>query len=105
MAKKTLEQKIDALTNIVEKGFAASDRKFGAIAEDIADIRENMATKEQLIALHAQTVAIETDIRSMKQAKLEAGCGRRDATAPPSLPRRPANEVRPKACSSRSAFR
>jgi hypothetical protein len=70
MATKSLEQKIDALTSIVEKGFAASDRKFGAIAEDIADIRENMATKEQLIALHAQTVAIETELRDTKRHKL-----------------------------------
>jgi hypothetical protein len=65
MAKKSLEQKIDALTIIVEKGF-------GAVAEDIAGIKRDMATKEQIIALHTQVNAIETDIRSMKQSKLEA---------------------------------
>ncbi len=70
MIRKTLEQKIDALTSIVEKGFAASDRKFGAIAEDIADIKRDMASKDQIIALHTQVNSIETDIRDMKPTKL-----------------------------------
>jgi hypothetical protein len=70
MIRKTLEQKIDALTSIVEKGFAASDRKFGAIAEDIADIKRDMASKDQIIALHTQVNSIETDIRDMKHTKL-----------------------------------
>ena len=61
MAKKkiTLEQKIDALTNIVEKGF-------GAVAEDIS----KLATKDQIIALHTQVTGIETDIKTMKGHKL-----------------------------------
>jgi hypothetical protein len=42
--KKTLDQKIDALTTIVEKGFAA-------VATDIADIRKEMATKDDLAAI------------------------------------------------------
>jgi hypothetical protein len=45
MAKKTLEQKIDALTSIVDKAFAA-------VAGDIADIKREMATKDQVITLH-----------------------------------------------------
>jgi hypothetical protein len=61
MATNSLEQKIDALTSIVEKGFAA-------VAEDIS----KLATKEQIFDLHTQVTAIETDIRTMKQAKLEA---------------------------------
>jgi hypothetical protein len=66
MAKeKSLEQKIDALTSIVEKGFAA-------VAGDIADIKHDMATKDQIIALHTQVNAIETDIRSTKHTKLHA---------------------------------
>jgi hypothetical protein len=72
MAKKTLEQKIDALTSIVEKGFAASDSKFGAIAEDIADIKHDMATKDQVLALHTQVNSIETELRGMKHTKLQA---------------------------------
>ena len=68
MAKKTTEQKIDALTTIVEKGFAA-------VAADIADIKRDMATKEQGIAIQTQVNSIETDIRSMKQSKLEVRVG------------------------------
>jgi hypothetical protein len=45
MAKKTLDPKIDALTTIVETGFAA-------VANDIAEIRKDMATQDQAIALH-----------------------------------------------------
>ena len=53
MAKETtLEKKIDALTNIVEKGFAA-------VAVDITDIKRDMATKEQITVLHMQVNSIE----------------------------------------------
>jgi hypothetical protein len=72
MAKKTLEQKIDSLTSIVEKGFAASDKKFGALAEDVADIRETMTTKDQVLALQTQVNSIETQLRGMKHTKLHA---------------------------------
>jgi hypothetical protein len=72
MAKNMLEQKIDALTSIIEKGFAASDRRFGAIAEDITDIKREMATKDQIIALHTQVNSIETELRGMKHTKLHA---------------------------------
>jgi hypothetical protein len=66
MAKKiTLEDKIDALTSIVEKGFAA-------VAEDIGDIREKMATKDQIIGLHTQIASIETQLRDMKHVKLQS---------------------------------
>jgi hypothetical protein len=63
MAKKfTLEQKIDALTNIVEKGFAA-------VADDIS----RLATKEQLVALHGQVTSIEGQLRETKtEARLGA---------------------------------
>ena len=59
MARKTLEQKIDALTSIVEKGFAA-------VAEDMS----KLATKGLVLALHTQVTSIETDIRNMKHTKL-----------------------------------
>lgn len=67
MAKKTLslEDKIDALTTIVEKGFAA-------VAEDITDIKRDMATKDQIIALHTQVNSIETQLRDMKHTKLQS---------------------------------
>ena len=66
MAKKiTLDDKIDALTSIVEKGFAA-------VAGDIADIKRDMATKDQIIALHTQVNSIETELRGMKHTKLQS---------------------------------
>jgi hypothetical protein len=69
MAKKrSVEDKIDALTTIVEKGFAA-------VAGDIASINERMdklATKDQVIALHTQVNSIETQLRGMKHVKLHS---------------------------------
>ena len=60
MAKKiTLDNKVDALTNMIAKGFAA-------IAGDITDIKEHMATKDQVIALHTQVNAIERQLRETK---------------------------------------
>ena len=62
MAAKSLEQKIDALTNIVEKGFAA-------VAEDIARIDTRMdalATKDQVLALQTQVNSIERQLRDTK---------------------------------------
>ena len=62
MTKKiSLEKKIDALTNIVEKGFAA-------VAEDIS----KLATKDQVFSLQTQVNAIETQLRDMKHTKLES---------------------------------
>jgi hypothetical protein len=57
--KKALGQKIDALTGIVEKGFAA-------VATDISDVRKEMATKDQIIALHTQVNSIERQLRDTK---------------------------------------
>jgi hypothetical protein len=64
MAKKkiTLETLADALA----KMDARMDRGFASVAEDIS----NLATKEQIVALHAQTVAIETELRDAKRHKL-----------------------------------
>jgi hypothetical protein len=63
--KTTLEDKIDALTSIVEKGF-------GAVAGDIASINERMATlatKEQITTLHTQVASIETQLRDATRHK------------------------------------
>jgi hypothetical protein len=78
MAKKTLDQKIDALTNIVEGGFAAvaediaQIRKDMATNEDIAELRREMATKEQLAGLQTQTNSIE---RQLRETKIEIRLG------------------------------
>jgi hypothetical protein len=63
MTKKiTLEQKIDALTGIVEKGFTA-------IADDIA----RLATKDQVAALHTQVNVIEQGRYSRRRFPLDCG--------------------------------
>jgi hypothetical protein len=55
-------EKIDRLTKLVE-----------AIAEDVTGIDERiqtLATKEQIISLHSQVTAIETELRDTKRYKL-----------------------------------
>ena len=54
----------------IEKSGAAMERGFAAVADDITDIKRDMATKDQIIALHTQVNGIETDIRTMKGYKL-----------------------------------
>lgn len=77
MVKKTLVQKVDALTSIVERSFAKQGREIKDLTESVTFVVKHMATKEetaskdQMIALHTQVNGIETDIRSMKHAKLE----------------------------------
>jgi archaellum component FlaC len=58
-----LDSKIDKLDQRMERGF-------GAVADDIPDIKRDMATKDQIIALHTQVNGIETDIKTMKGYKL-----------------------------------
>ncbi len=59
----SVEAKIQTLDARMERGFAA-------VAEDISDVKREMATKDQIIALHTQVNAIETDIRDAKRHKL-----------------------------------
>lgn len=86
MAKKkiSLDDLSALITDLgarVDKGIAASDKKitsldtriergFSALADDIADIKRDMAMKDQIIALHTQVSGIETDIRTTKRYKL-----------------------------------
>jgi hypothetical protein len=74
-----IEKALKDLTKLVEQGFKATDRsfeatdrKFEALAADIADIRNDMATKKQVITLHEQLNAIEGDLRNVKHTKLHA---------------------------------
>jgi hypothetical protein len=53
----SLEQKIDALTTIVEKGFSA-------VAGDIADVRREL--KGDIAAVHEQVNSIETQLRETR---------------------------------------
>jgi hypothetical protein len=74
MAKKiTLEllsEQIASLATTRGKGFGTMDKGFAAIADNIADIKRDMATKEQLIALHTQVNGIEGQLRTMNHVKL-----------------------------------
>jgi hypothetical protein len=83
MVKKSLEQKIDALTSIVENGFAASDKKFGALAEDIADLRQKMATKDDVADLQRELkgdiAGVQSQVnsieRQLRETKTEVRLG------------------------------
>lgn len=79
MAKKVT---LVSLAALMTKGFAAAgkrfdklddrmERGFAAVASDVAEIRNDMASKEQVIALHTQLNSIETQVRGMKHDKLE----------------------------------
>jgi hypothetical protein len=76
MAKKitldTLAAQLSKMDARIERGFEAGDNKFAALAEDISDIKHEKATKEQLVALHGQVNAIETQLRDMRPVKLHA---------------------------------
>jgi hypothetical protein len=64
VAKKKIT--LETLTDALAKMDARMDRGFASVAEDIS----NLATKEQIVALHAQTLAIETELRDAKRHKL-----------------------------------
>jgi len=51
-----------------ESGF---DRIARLIKSESDDIRKDMATKDQVIALHTQVNSIETQLRGMKYIKLQ----------------------------------
>ncbi|MEN9560961.1 MAG: hypothetical protein RIQ56_234 [Candidatus Parcubacteria bacterium] len=60
----------------MEKGFARieglMEKGFAAVAEDIADMQEEMATKEQVISLHMQVNSIETELRQTRREKIRS---------------------------------
>ena len=64
MAKETTLNEIGEMLAHVIKHMATKD--------DIADIRRDMATKDQIIALHTQVNSIETQLRRMKHVKLQS---------------------------------
>lgn len=81
MAKEaSLEKKIDALTRLVEKGFAAIAEDIVGLKGENADIKRTMATKDDIrhmatkndiLALQAQNNSIESQLRGMKYVKLQ----------------------------------
>ena len=78
-----MDGRIEKMDARMEKGFASVEAKlektdarmergFGAVADDIADIKHHMATKDQIVTLHTQVNAIETQLRSMQHTKLQS---------------------------------
>jgi hypothetical protein len=61
MAKKKIT--LETLAAQLQKGFSSVDRKFMALADDIADIKQTMATKEHVIALRTQVNSIEAQLK------------------------------------------
>ena len=83
MAKKKIT--LEALCAQMVKGFAKQGKEISDLTEtvsfvvknmatkdDIAEIRRDMATKDQIIALHTQVNAIETQLRDMRHTQLQA---------------------------------
>jgi hypothetical protein len=66
MATKSLEQRIDALTSIVEKGFAAVVEDIARIDSRVDKIEHTVATKDQVLALQTQVNSIERQLRDTK---------------------------------------
>ena len=82
MAKKIT---LETLAAQMAKGFATQGKeirdltesvafvvKHMATKDDIADVRKDTATKDQIVALHTQVNSIETQLRDMKHTKLHA---------------------------------
>jgi hypothetical protein len=57
---------LETLAAQIEKGFASTDKTFEAIADDITDIKRDMVTKDQVIAIHTQISSIERQLRETK---------------------------------------
>ena len=69
MPKKT---SLGSIAFQIEKFAARMDKCFSAISGDVADIKHDMATKEQVITLHTQVNSIEGQLRGMNYIKLES---------------------------------
>jgi hypothetical protein len=67
MAKKmTLDELGDMLTHVVKHMATKEDLERFATKEDIAEIKRDMATKDQIIALQTQVNSIEHQLRTTK---------------------------------------
>jgi hemerythrin superfamily protein len=75
MAKKVT---LETLAKQMAEGFAKQGKEIHDLTESVGFVvkhmatKEDMATKDQIIALHTQVNSIETELRSMKHTKLHA---------------------------------
>ncbi len=77
-AKNTIEHKMDRLASAVNRGFMGMGRGFSAVADDIADIKSNMATKNDISdfpskdevrnVVHAELKDIRKQLESLEEA-------------------------------------
>ena len=82
------------------------DKSFSAVAGDVADIKHDMATKEQVITLHTQVNSIEGQLRGMNYIKLESRLADLEKKISDALARSPCHSLISSSCASRdsSAF-
>jgi predicted nucleic acid-binding Zn-ribbon protein len=71
--KRTKKDKatLDSVLSTVERGFAdlegKMDRGFAAVADDIADIKSTMATKDDIASLGGQLTSVERELKSIRR--------------------------------------
>jgi predicted nucleic acid-binding Zn-ribbon protein len=75
MAAKNPNEKrkatLDSILSTVKHGFAdlegKMDRDFAAVADDIADIKSKMATKDDIANLGGQLTSVERELKSIRR--------------------------------------
>jgi hypothetical protein len=76
---------LSALATLLTKGFASADKKFAALTDDIADLRKDMATKddvrgivrEELKPIETRLAAVEGKVAGIDR-RLDAEAIKRD---------------------------
>jgi hypothetical protein len=64
------ETTLAGLAMLISKGFASADGKFTALAEDIADLRNDMATKDDVRQIVREELKpIETRLTAVTQMR------------------------------------
>ena len=65
MAKKVT---LDGLAVLISKGFASADKTFAAVADDIADTKNRMATKEDIAGIMDELADIKRRLKDLEAA-------------------------------------
>jgi len=58
---------LDSIAKLIAKTSKSADNKFTALAKDIAEIKQTMATKEQIVALATHVTSIEQELKSIRR--------------------------------------
>jgi hypothetical protein len=70
MTKKKIT--LETLATQMAEGFAKHGKEIHDLTETVGFVIKHMATKEQIVSLHTQVNAIETQLRDIKHTKLHA---------------------------------